>query len=114
MRTVEACVLDSHANAVDYRSAEPARRGDPSSVMTGSTSSIPAMRGAPDEARPGRSPTRERRAVRFGVLVAVAAIFTWGVCLPAKAQQWYAGASYLDSSGEFDTSLESFDPDSSG
>jgi OOP family OmpA-OmpF porin len=52
--------------------------------------------------------------IRVGMLLFAAAIVLLEVSPPAGAQEAYLGASYLSSSGEFDTSVESFDPDDSG
>jgi hypothetical protein len=57
---------------------------------------------------------RERLFNRLGVLVAAAAIIACGWCPPAIAQEAYVGASYLSSNGEFETSLETFNPDAGG
>jgi OOP family OmpA-OmpF porin len=46
--------------------------------------------------------------------VLMATILACLVCLPAAAQESYIGASYLDTSGEFDTSSGTFDDDDSG
>ena len=50
----------------------------------------------------------------IGRTASVAAIVAWALCPAARAQEAYVGLSYLDSSGEFDTSLASFDASAGG
>jgi OOP family OmpA-OmpF porin len=47
-------------------------------------------------------------------MLTVATILVFAACMPAIAQEAYVGASYLSSSGEFDTSVGTFDPDADG
>jgi OOP family OmpA-OmpF porin len=48
------------------------------------------------------------------VLLTVAAVAICGLCLPAWGGEGYLGASYLNTSAEFQTSLETYDTSSSG
>jgi OOP family OmpA-OmpF porin len=52
--------------------------------------------------------------IRLGMLLFATAVVLPGVSPPAGAQEAQLGASYLSSRGEFDASVESFDPDDSG
>jgi OOP family OmpA-OmpF porin len=47
-------------------------------------------------------------------MLAIATLLMCGVCLPAMAQEAYVGASFLRSSGEFTTYLETFSADADG
>ena len=47
-------------------------------------------------------------------MLIAAAIVVFGVWVPASAENWYVGASFLDTSAEFDSAGGTFDPSSDG